>query len=141
MKFFPYHKAGGSINTLLVEEDQYVAIVLRQALGTDFKLKVVTNGMEAMHWLEQGNHPDLIITELEFPYLDGHELIQLVRGSNLMAHLPIIVLSTQVDSSVRIECLENGADAYLTKPFNPLELRAKAKAILRRTQVSRATAS
>lgn len=141
MKLFTYHKAGDRINTLLVDEDQYIANVLQQTLGTDFKLNVVANGMEAMLWLEQGNYPDLIITELEVPHLDGHELIQLVRGSNLMAHLPIIVLSTQDNSRVRIKCLENGADAYLTKPFNPLEVRAKAKAILRRTQASIATAS
>lgn len=126
---------------LLVDEDRYVANVLRQALGTDFKLKVITNGIEAMHWLEQGNYPDLIITELDVPHLDGYELIQLVRGSNLMAHLPIIVLSKQDDSNVRIECLESGADAYLTKPFNPFEVRAKARAILRRSQASMIMAS
>ncbi|MCY7353190.1 MAG: response regulator [Cytophagaceae bacterium] len=141
MRPFNYHKPTGSVNVLLVDEDPYVANVLRQALGNDFKLKVITNGIEAMHWLEQGNYPDLIITELEIPHLDGHELIQLVRGSNLMAHLPIIVLSTQDDSSIRIECLESGADAYLTKPFNPFEVRAKARAILRRAQASMIMAS
>jgi DNA-binding response OmpR family regulator len=119
-------------NLLLVDPDRFVAHVLRHTLGPEFKISTLPNGLEAMNWLEAGNHPDVIITELDLPYVDGYEFIQLVRSSSLLRHLPIIVLSAEDDSTTRVSCLERGADGYLSKPFNPYEIRAKAKAILRR---------
>lgn len=119
-------------NLLVVDEDHFVANILRQTLKTDFTLTSVSNGIEALNWLEKGNKTDFIITELSMAYLDGRELIRIVRGSNLFNHIPIMVLSESEDSSTRIECLEYGADGYLAKPFNPIEVKAKAMSILRR---------
>lgn len=121
-------------NLLIVDEDHFVANILRQTLKTDFTLTSVSNGIEAINWLEKGNKTDFIITELAMNHLDGRELIRIVRRSNLFNHIPIMVLSEIEDSSTRIECLENGADGYLAKPFNPIEVKAKARAILRRVQ-------
>ncbi len=121
-------------NLLIVDEDRFVANILRQTLKTDFTLTSVNNGIEAINWLEKGNKTDFIITELAMNHLDGRELIRIVRRSNLFNHIPIMVLSEIEDSSTRIECLENGADGYLAKPFNPIEVKAKARAILRRVQ-------
>lgn len=121
-------------NLLIVDEDRFVANILRQTLKSDFTLTSVNNGIEAINWLEKGNKIDFIITELAMNHLDGRELIRIVRGSNLFNHIPIMVLSEIEDSSTRIECLEYGADGYLAKPFNPVEVKAKARAILRRVQ-------
>ena len=87
-----------------------------------------------MHWLEQGNSANVIITELNMAQLDGRKLIKLIRDSTFYKDLPIIVLSDNDDSTTRIECLESGADGYLAKPFNPLEVKAKVRAVLRRSQ-------
>lgn len=121
-------------NLLIVDEDRFVATILRQTLKTEFILTSVNNGIEALNWLEKGNKTDFIITELSMAHLDGWELIRILRGSNLFNHIPIMVLSEIEDSSTRIECLEYGADGYLAKPFNPIEVKAKARAILRRVQ-------
>lgn len=121
-------------NLLIVDEDRFVANILRQTLQNDFTLTSVTNGIEAISWLEKGNRADFIITELSMAHLDGRELIRILRSSNLFNHIPIIVLSELEDSSTRIECLEYGADDYVAKPFNPIEVKAKARAILRRVQ-------
>ena len=121
-------------NLLIVDEDRFVANILRQTLKSDFTLISVNNGIEAINWLEEGHKTDFIITELSMAHLDGRELIRIVRGSNLFNHIPIIVLSENEDSNIRIECLEYGADGYLAKPFNPIEVQAKARAILRRSQ-------
>ncbi|MBD2756234.1 response regulator transcription factor [Spirosoma validum] len=122
-------------NLLIVDEDRFVANILRQTLQNDFTLTSVTNGIEAISWLENGNKTDFIITELSMAHLDGRELIRILRSSNLFNHIPIIVLSELEDSSTRIECLEYGADDYVAKPFNPIEVKAKARAILRRVQL------
>jgi len=117
---------------LIVDDDTFIRKVLRHTLKTDFQVTTQSNGIEAMNWLEQGNEPDLIVTDLQMPYLDGMELVRLIRTSSLFRHIPIIMLSVHEDSMTRINCLDAGADDYLTKPFNPLEVRAKINAILRR---------
>lgn len=123
-------------HVLFIDEDIFIRNILRHTLSSEFKLTTLPNGIEAMSWLEQGNEPDIIVTELKLPHLDGRELIRLVRGSTLLAHIPILVLSVLDDSATRIDCLDLGADGYITKPFNPMEVRAKIRAILRRTQPS-----
>jgi DNA-binding response OmpR family regulator len=137
MTYFSDRLATTSSNLLLVDEDPFIARILRQTLQPEFNVMHVANAIEAMNWMDQGNTPELIITELNISNLDGRKFIQLVRDSNLLGHLPIIVLSAKDDSTTRVECLEDGADAFLVKPFNPFEVKAKARAILRRTSVAR----
>jgi len=120
------------LRVMLVDQDLHVATILKKVLSPEFELIAIPNGMEAMTWLEKGNIPDMIISEIHVPHLDGGQLLQVVRNSNLFQHIPFMMLSTQDDSSTRIKCLDNGADGYLIKPFNPMEVKAKAKAILRR---------
>ncbi|RIV27848.1 DNA-binding response regulator [Fibrisoma montanum] len=126
-------------HVLFIDEDVFIRNILRHTLSAEFTITTLPNGIEAMSWLEQGHEPDIIVTELKLPHLDGRELIQLVRGSNLFGHIPILVLSVVDDSATRIDCLDRGADGYINKPFNPMEVRAKIRAILRRTQPSTAS--
>ncbi|GAB3272038.1 response regulator [Larkinella harenae] len=120
-------------HVLVVEDDTYIRKVLRHTLKSDFEITTLNNGIEAMDWLEAGNPVDIIITDLQMPYLSGQDLIRTIRASSLLKQVPIIVLSTFTDSATKIACLEQGADDYMIKPFNPLEVRAKINAILRRS--------
>ncbi|MFD1140784.1 response regulator transcription factor [Larkinella insperata] len=120
-------------SVLVVEDDTYIRKVLRHTLQTEFEVTTLNNGIEAMDWLEAGNPVDIIVTDLQMPYLSGQDLIRTIRASSLLRQVPIIVLSTFTDSATKIACLEQGADDYMIKPFNPLEVRAKINAILRRT--------
>ncbi|GAB3897614.1 response regulator [Larkinella knui] len=125
-------------HVLVVEDDTYIRKVLRHTLKADFDVTTLNNGIEAMDWLEAGNPVDIIITDLQMPYLSGQDLIRTIRASSLLRQVPIIVLSTFTDSATKIACLEQGADDYMIKPFNPLEVKAKINAILRRTDKSTA---
>ncbi|GAB3331499.1 response regulator [Larkinella ripae] len=120
-------------HVLVVEDDTYIRKVLRHTLKNDFVITTLNNGIEAMDWLEAGNPVDIIITDLQMPYLSGQDLIRTIRASSLLRQVPIIVLSTFTDSATKIACLEQGADDYMIKPFNPMEVRAKINAILRRS--------
>lgn len=122
---------------LHVDDDIYIRKVIQHTLNADFEVISCVNGVEAMAWLEQGNQPDLILTDLRMPLLDGKDFIELVRHSSLYHHVPIIVLSSNEDSSQKISCLEQGADDFMAKPFNPLEVKARIKAHLRRTTMHR----
>lgn len=121
---------------LIAEDDPFIRKVLRQVLADEFEVTTQMNGIEAMMWLEKGNIADLLITDIQMPYMNGLELIKTVRASPLFKSLPIIILSTFEDSKTRITCLELGADDYMTKPFNPMEVIAKIHAVLRRSGIS-----
>ncbi|RRB01250.1 response regulator transcription factor [Larkinella rosea] len=120
-------------HVLVVEDDTYIRKVLLHTLKAEFVVTTMNNGIEAMDWLEAGNPVDIIITDLQMPYLSGQDLIKTIRASSLMRQVPIIVLSTFTDSATKIACLEQGADDYMIKPFNPLEVKAKINAMMRRS--------
>lgn len=119
-------------NLLVVDGNPYVAGILVQTLGTDFNVTVANTGQDAARLLTQGNRYDCVLTELNLPNLGGLELTKLIRMSRSMSHTPVVVLSGASDSDTRIQCLEQGVDGYIAKPFNPLEVKARLRAVLRR---------
>ncbi|KAB7729158.1 response regulator [Rudanella paleaurantiibacter] len=118
---------------LIVDESTYVAGILTQTLEKDFEITVVNTGQDAARLLIQGNRYDCVLTELNLPFFSGLEITKLIRMSKLIAHTPIVILSSATSSDTRIECLEQGVDSFISKPFNPLEVKAKLNALLRRT--------
>lgn len=121
---------------LIVDGNPYVAGILVQNLAADFAVTVAASGQEAARLLVQGNRFDCVLTELDLPLFSGLDLTQLIRTSRLINQTPIVVLSSAADSETRITCLERGVDSYIAKPFNPLEVKAKLQALLRRTTVA-----
>ena len=85
--------------------------------------------------------PDLIITDLMMPEMDGLELCRQIRGNEVVDHIPVIVVTAKVTESERIRGFEAGADAYLSKPFNSDELRALVERQLSRHRSIRLMAS
>ncbi len=120
-------------HVLHIDDDIFIRRIIQHALSAEFDLTSCTNGVEAMLWLEAGNQPDIILTDLTMPVLNGQEVIAQVRSSSQYRHTPIIVLSSLDDSTLKVRCIEQGADDFVIKPFNPLEIVAKIKALLRRT--------
>lgn len=121
---------------LFVDDDTFIRKVMQTILEKHYHITTCNNGIEALGWLEQGHEPHVIITDLTMPFLNGYDFIRHVRSSAFLGHIPIIVLSTSDDSPTRIRCLEMGADDFVVKPFNPLEVKAKIEAILRRSSQS-----
>lgn len=117
---------------LIVDENPYVAGILVQTLKKDFDVTVANSGQDAAKMLIQGHRFDCVLTELNLPFFSGLDLTKLIRMSKLQAKVPVVVLSNATDSDTRIECLEQGVDGYIAKPFNPLEVKAKLHALLRR---------
>lgn len=115
---------------LVVDDKKTLSTMLAQYLGTTFQTTIKKNGIQALESLQEGNIPDLIITDLEMPEMDGFELITKVRQSGFFKNIPIIVLSCRDNSSDRIKCLKLGADDYMVKPFNPEELMVRVEKLL-----------
>jgi len=121
---------GKPVETILVVDDDPKLQKLLSLYLTEqgYITAVAGDGVEMDAWL-QNNQPDLVVMDLMLPGEDGLSLAQRLRKSK---NIPIIMLSARGDEVDRIVGLEMGADDYLPKPFNPRELLARIRAVLRR---------
>jgi DNA-binding response OmpR family regulator len=119
---------------LLVVDDEPVLLKgLKYSLEQEnYVIETAVDGEEAYNKARE-NEYDLIVLDLMLPKMDGLEVCRKLRETSTV---PIIILTAKGDDSSKVLGLEYGADDYLTKPFNILELKARIKAILRRVQVS-----
>lgn len=117
---------------LIVDDKSSISDLLTKFLRSKYEVEVRSDGMEALVWLQEGNIPDLILTDLQMPNMDGLELIQKVKASGYFADVPMIVLSSKDSSNDRIQCLKAGAEDYIMKPFNPEELLIRIEKVLGR---------
>lgn len=123
------HKNHSAVTVLIVDDDPKLQQLLSRYLSKQgYVTAVAGDGLEMDKWLQQ-HHPDLVIMDLMLPGEDGLSLAQRLRKSN---NVPIIMLSARGEEVDRIVGLEVGADDYLPKPFNPRELLARIRAVLRR---------
>jgi DNA-binding response OmpR family regulator len=115
---------------LIVDDEQHIIDLAKLYLEQEgYKTTSATDGKAALQKILH-EKPNLIVLDLMLPELDGWEVCRRVRAES---DVPIIMLTARSDDIDRIVGLELGADDYLTKPFNPRELVARVRAILRRT--------
>ncbi|CAG0935049.1 Alkaline phosphatase synthesis transcriptional regulatory protein PhoP [Thermoflexales bacterium] len=118
---------------LVVDDDrQIVRLVQSYLQQSGFTVLTAYDGAEALHALRR-EKPDLMVLDLMLPGRDGLEVTRIVRNDVALAAIPILMLTARVEDVDKLIGLELGADDYLTKPFNPQEVVARVKAILRRS--------
>ncbi len=114
---------------LVVDDEPQITRVLRHSLTAHrYDVRTAADGLSALDTFRDW-HPDLIITDLQMPEMDGIELCREVRKSST---LPIIILSVRGEEKTKVQALDAGADDYVTKPFGIDELLARVRAALRR---------
>ena len=116
----------------LVEDNAIMRYMLESYLNEHFEVSEFNNGLSFFEWMEETGPPDIIVTDIKMPEMDGFELINLLKKSKLYQDIPVIMLSGLSDSNARIKSLQLGAEDYLTKPFNPAELLLKVQKILKK---------
>ncbi len=117
---------------LMIEDDENLSAMLAEYLADfGFELDAHPNAREGLAQLDGAAHSALIL-DIMLPDLDGFEVCKRIRGHERHADLPILMLTARGEDTDRIVGLELGADDYLPKPFNPRELLARLRAILRR---------
>jgi DNA-binding response OmpR family regulator len=118
---------------LLVDDEKNITELARLYLENEgYQVQAVHDGQRALT-VFQADPPDLIVLDLMLPIVDGYEVCRRIRATS---DVPIIMLTARDEDVDKIVGLELGADDYLTKPFNPRELVARIKAILRRATVA-----
>jgi DNA-binding response OmpR family regulator len=109
--------------TILIIDDEVDSLtLLSRAIGTSYDVVAKNDGAEALRWLQAGNTPDLIITDVMMPNMDGGEFVKILRSSKSHRHTPIVVVSGNSDVRTRIKFLQMGVNDYLGKPVHPEEL-------------------
>jgi two-component system alkaline phosphatase synthesis response regulator PhoP len=119
---------------LVVDDDPEIVRLVKAYLEkASFSVLTAYNGETALHILRRES-PDLLVLDLMLPDRDGRDLTRIIRSDDTLSHIPIIMLTARVEDSDKIIGLEIGADDYVTKPFNPREVVARVRALLRRSQ-------
>ncbi|MDQ6610535.1 MAG: ATP-binding protein [Bacteroidota bacterium] len=117
---------------LLVEDNADVVTYTASCL-THYRLVVGKDGREGFN-IATEKIPDMIITDVMMPFVDGFELCRRLRNDERTSHIPIIMLTAKADINSRVEGLQQGADAYLQKPFHKEELLVRIKKLLERRE-------
>lgn len=107
---------------LLVEDDADMADFTLSVLKTDFRVKHAQNGLQALELIHE-QLPDIVLSDVMMPQKDGIELLHDLRSDELTNHLPVVLFSAKASLESRLQGLQHGADAYISKPFSLEELK------------------
>ena len=115
---------------LLVEDDLPTVELIKFALQSEgIEVSVSYDGISALRAVEKEN-PDLILLDVMIPGVDGFEVCQLIKHNIKLMHIPIIMVTAKVRKEDRALGLEKGADEYITKPFDPIQLVDRVKKLI-----------
>ena len=104
---------------LVVEDDSPLCWLLETIMRDTYEVTIVNNGMDAWSLLSERSIPDVIISDLAMPGLDGIELLENLSESGLFRNIPVIILSGDEEPAKRKRCLDLGAFSFVIKPFEP----------------------
>ena len=118
---------------LIVEDNTDVIAYLSSLLRTEYAIIYAKDGIDGLRKAKE-QVPDLIVSDLMMPGMDGFQLCQTIRSTPLLAHIPFIIITAKVSEDDRILGLKAGADAYLAKPFNPDVLMVRISQLIAQRQ-------
>lgn len=114
-------------NILILDDKKTIANVIAIYLSDEFDITYFENPILGIQWLQKGNIPDLIISDIYMPEMSGEDFLHFLKNNELFNTIPVIILSGEESSDIRIRLLEEGAEDFILKPFNPLELKIRIK--------------
>lgn len=121
---------------LLVDDNEEILLFLSELLKSTYDLKTANDGLTALD-IAQKELPDLIVSDIIMPKMNGRRLCQLIKSDPLTQHIPVILLTSEDSEANQVEGLKTGADDYMTKPFNRAILKAKIETILHNKDLQR----
>lgn len=120
---------------LLVDDDAEITDYIAQELSAHYRFSTAANGKEALQLLLSNEKKfDLVVSDIMMPVMDGFSLLRAIKSNINIAHLPVILLTSEAAVGNRLEGLERGADAFMAKPFIVEELRVQIDNLLKKAQ-------
>ena len=120
--------AGPATSALVVEDDEHISYLLQFILERDgFVVHLARDGREAKQFIEQNPPPSIVLLDVMLPFLDGFALVALLRAQPAWKSVPVIMLTAKTLEKDIIRALDEGANDYIVKPFQPAELLARIK--------------
>lgn len=117
---------------LIVDDEVTILKLLNFVLSGQYELIIKTSGVEALTWLEEGNSPALIISDLEMPYFDGSSFIYNLKISGFYRDTPVIILSGAANLAEKVAKMPFELDDFILKPFNPSQLKEAISNVFRK---------
>ncbi len=111
---------------LIVDDTPLNIQLLAQRLDQDYELAIATNGEMALQ-MAFDNPPNLILLDITMPEMDGYEVCRRIKRNSTTANIPVIFLTARTETADIVKGFEVGGVDYITKPFNPLELKARVR--------------
>ena len=121
------------LKMLVVEDNIEIIIYLRNIFDTCFDIKTAKQGLEGLACLEEF-HPDVIITDIMMPELDGIEMTRRIKDNFETSHIPVVMLTAKSAIEDQIIGIESGAEAYILKPFNSMYLNTVVRNLLKQRE-------
>ena len=122
----------GAMKVLVVEDNAELRVYIYNCLISRYEVRDASSGREAMKVMEEGWIPDMIVTDLMMPEMNGIELINNVRNDFNISHIPIILITAKHEDDTQLKAMKYGADGYIAKPFTMELLMAKIDNMLER---------
>lgn len=116
---------------IVVDDKATIGKIIAAYLAADYDFEYFDNPLPCIERLKKGNLPDLIISDILMPNMRGDMFLEFLKGDPVFKSIAVIMLSSEDSSSDKIRLLEHGADDYIVKPFNPLELKIRINKILK----------
>ena len=113
----------------VVDDDEEIRDFLRTELGASYYVNTYCDGKQALEAIVS-DVPDLVISDIVMPEMDGFNLLKRLKNNTKTSHIPVILLTSRYERQMRVEGLEQGADAYIDKPFNIEELEARVTGLI-----------
>ena len=123
---------------LIVDDNEDFRIFMRYSLELQYRVKLAVNGNEAWEMMQE-ELPDLVISDVMMPQMDGNELCRLIKKDKRTAHIPVILLTARQNTEAKLEGLQTGADDYVTKPFNMTILVLRIRKLIELSRYHRVT--
>jgi putative two-component system response regulator len=121
----------GPQHILVVDDSEAIAVMLEQLLVTDgYRVSLARDGREALDTVAR-SRPDLILTDLDMPHVNGYELCRRIKHDPATRLIPVLMITGGTAQEVKLRAWDLGADDFLTKPFDTVEVRARCRSLLR----------
>lgn len=114
---------------VVVDDDEQMLKFLQEELSVIYHVKAFNNGTDALEHIVE-NQPDLVVTDVKMPGMDGFTLLKRIKGNTKTSHVPVVLLTSEVEHRSKMTGFEQGADAYVDKPFDMDELEARVASLI-----------